>query len=200
MTMTILKTLLLRAALALALACAATAPALAAPLYVTIDTASLSGQGGYLDFLFLGLDDAAPAEARVSALSGPFTGPGFAFGAASGSAGSGLVLRNDEAWNEIALSSRFGGLLRFAVDFDLAPGPATGTVLSVALLDANLNYLGAAGDVVRFSLLPGRDVDVYLDPAFATVGAQPLPVPEPASAWLVAGGLLLLAGRSRRRR
>jgi hypothetical protein len=193
--MTIFRTLMLRAAMALALACCG-APALAGQIhYVSIDTSTLAGQNGYLDFLFLGLDAAAAAEARVSMLSGRFTGSGtdFTLGDAAGAAGSGLVLGNGGSWNEAGLGARFGGLFRFAVEFDLAASPDVGTTLSVALLDATLNYLGPQGDVARFALQPGQDVDVYLDPAFATVG--PNPVPEPASAWLMVAGLLLVAGR-----
>jgi hypothetical protein len=189
---------LLRTATAMLLACAG-ASAMAAPLhYVNIDTTTLKGRSGYLDFLFLGLGDAAPAEARVSQLAGDFSGDGFALGSASGSAAAGLALDNSSFWNEAGLWAHFGGVLRFAVEFDLAAGPDTGTTLSVALLDADLNYAqGTSGDVVRFALQPGQPVDVYADTAFARVGDQPLP--EAPTLWLLGAGMLLMATRARRR-
>ncbi len=192
------KHLLLRGALACLLALGA-GSAIAGPLhYVRIDTTALAGRSGYLDFLFLGLGDAAAAQARVSLLEGAFTGPDFTLGSASGDASGGLVLDNSGAWSEAGLWAAFGGVLRFAVDFDLAPGPDTGTTLSVALLDASLNYLeGTSGDILRFALQPGRPVDVFADPAFARVGDQPLP--EAPTLWLLGAGVLLMARRVRRR-
>jgi hypothetical protein len=200
--MTIFRTIMLRAAMALVLA-GCGAPALAGQThYVTIDTSTLAGQSGYLDFLFVGLNDAADAQATVSMLSGRFTDPAkdFTVGEAAGSAASGLVLGNGTGWNEAGLWAQFGGLFRFAVEFDLAPSPADGTTLALALLDAQLGYLGTQSEIVRFALQAGQDVAIEFDPAFATVGAQAVQVPEPASAWLVGAGLLLVAGRSRRRR
>jgi hypothetical protein len=189
---------LLRAAMALLLACAGSA-AMAGPLhYVNVDTTALKGRSGYLDFLFLGLGDAAPAEARVSLLTGDFSGDGFTLGSASGTAADGLVLGNSSFWNEAGLWANFGGVLRFAVEFDLAASPDTGTTLSVALLDASLNYIdGTSGDVARFALQPGQPVDVFADAAFARVGDQPLP--EAPTLWLLGAGMLLMAGRARRR-
>lgn len=196
--MNVFKHFLLRGAMALLLACADSA-AMAGPLhYVNIDTAALKGRSGYLDFLFLGLGDAAPATARVSQLAGDFTGDGFTLGSASGSASAGLVLDNGSFWNEAGLWADFGGVLRFAVEFDLAAAPDTGTTLSVALLDASMNYIeGTGGDVARFALQPGQPIDVFVDAAFARVGDQPLP--EAPTLWLLGAGMLLMAGRARRR-
>lgn len=189
---------LLRAAMALLLACAG-ASAMAGPLhYVNIDTTALKGRSGYLDFLFLGLGDAAPATARVAQLDGAFTGEQFTLGSVSGTAAAGLALDNSSFWNEAGLWADFGGVLRFAVEFDLAASPDTGTTLSVALLDASLNYIeGSSGDVARFALQPGQPVDVFVDAAFARVGDQPLP--EAPTLWLLGAGMLLMAGRTRRR-
>lgn len=195
--MHLFRHLLLRAALAVTLLCGG-APAFATPTYfVTIDTAALAGQTGYLDFLFLGLDGAAAAEARVAQLSGDFTGADFFVGAATGTPASNLVLNNGGGWNEAGLGVRFGGLLRFALAFDFANRPDTGTTLSIALLDPQLYNLGGAGDIASFALQPGQAVDVWLDPAFATLAAQA--VPEPSAAWLAGIGLLFMLHRTRRR-
>lgn len=188
------KTLLLGAAVLLALACGG-GRALAAPLYhVSIDTSALAGQGGYLDFLFLGLDKAAPARAKVFGLTGQFSGPAFGVGEAAISP-SRIVLGNGGGWNEAGLWAQFGGQFSFALDFELAAAPDMGTTFAVALLDANFSYLGSTGDILQIALQPGQSHAVVADPAFASVV-----IPEAPSPWLMGAGLGLLAARAARGR
>lgn len=195
--------LFLRAAMALAFVLGPGAsPALAGPVYhVAIDTGSLSGQGGYLDFLLMGLDNAAPVQATISNVAGRFDGASFTVGAAAGSVASGVTLDNSSGWTEFGQWAQFGGVFSFDIGFDtgagFADGIGAGTSLSVALLDASLNYLGTAGDVATFSLQPGQDDVVVVGAGFASVEANA--VPEPSTAWLGAAGLLLLTGMARRR-
>jgi MYXO-CTERM domain-containing protein len=191
-------------ALALALGCC-TAPALAAPIlaapayHVAIDTSAFSGQAGYLDFLYLALDNADPARATLTHISGDFAPDSFVFGGASGTVGSSITLASGKGGSEFAQWARLGGMFSFDVSFGTPPagsigaGVFAGTTFSVALLDSGLRYLGATSELVTISLQPGQPDAVTSDPAFAAVS-----VPEPSAAWLGATGLLLLAASRRR--
>jgi hypothetical protein len=193
-----IASLFLRAALALTLAIGA-GSAWAGPQYhVTIDTASLAGQQGYLDFLYLGLDNAAPAVATLSGFKGRFDGTVYADGEVAGSAATRVTIGNGGAFNEFALWGAFGGLLGFDVGFEVEGLQGAGTTLSVALLDADFRYLGTSGDVVTFALQPGAADVVTSAPGLAVVGTASA-VPEPATAWLGAAGLLLMGGVRRRK-
>jgi MYXO-CTERM domain-containing protein len=190
------------AALALALGCAG-GPALAAPIYhVDIDTRPLSGQAGYLDFLYLGLANAAPTQASLTHLAGDFGASSFTYGDAGGAVGTGLTLGSGDGYTEYGLWARLGGSFSFDLSFgepadaDAGAGIFAGSSFTVALLDDAFHYLGASGDLVTISLKPGEPDAVFADAGYAAVHV----VPEPSSAWLGAAGLLLLAGTRRRRR
>jgi hypothetical protein len=196
-------TMVLASALALALGCCAApalaAPILAAPVYhVTIDTTAFSGQAGYLDLLYLALDNADPARATLTHIAGDFAPDSFVFGGASGTVGSSITLASGKGGSEFAQWARLGSLFSFDVSFGTPPagsigaGVFAGTTFSVALLDSGLRYLGATGDLVTISLQPGQPDLVAADAAFASVT-----VPEPSTAWLGAAGLLLLAASRR---
>jgi MYXO-CTERM domain-containing protein len=201
--MTKLNTTFVRAAavLALALGCSA-GQALAAPIYhVAIDTTSLSGQTGYLDFLYLALDNADPAQATLTHFAGDFDvdTASFTFGGASGAAGSAVTLASGNGGSEFGQLARLAGRFSFDLSFGAPSGTGTGagvfagTMFSVALLDDALHYLGGTGDLVTISLQPGQPDAISADASLASVNA----VPEPSSAWLGAAGLLLLAASRR---
>ena len=191
------------AALALTLGCAG-GQALAAPLYhVDIDTTTLSGQAGYLDFLYLALADATPAHATLTHFAGDFDAASFTFGDAAGTVGSAVTLGSGNGGSEFAQWARLGGHFSFDLAFDAqsdagagaGAGVFAGTTFSVALLDDAFHYLGNTGDLVTISLQPGQPDAIGADAGFAAVSAA---VPEPSTAWLGAAGLLLLAGARRR--
>jgi hypothetical protein len=194
--MYILKSFILRAALALGMLCSS-GQLLANPVYhVSIDTSALAGRSGYLDFLFLGLGNAAPAHASVTNTSGDFDVSGFLSGDASGSVGSGVLLGNAAGWNEFGQWVHFGDRFRFDVQFDVGMAGA-GTDLGIALLDEQFGYLGSSGNIVTFSVQPGQDDQVSFDRSMADVNTNA--VPEPGSVAQFAAGLFLLFGTLRRR-
>jgi hypothetical protein len=178
------------------------ASASAESYHVSIDTSTLAGREGYLDFLFLGLANAEPVQAKLSNFAGDYTSSGFAQGQVSGSLASQLTIGNGDAWNEFAQWTRLGGTLSFDVSFSQPAGSSSssvaGATLSVALLDARLNYLGASGDIATFALLPAAVTTVSTDSGYATV-SNISPVPEPATYVMLAAGLLLITGLIARR-
>jgi hypothetical protein len=178
------------------------ASASAESYHVSIDTSTLAGREGYLDFLFLGLANAGPVQAKLSNVAGDFTSSSFAQGQVAGSLASQLTIGNGDAWNEFAQWTRLGGTLSFDVTFSQPAGSnsssVAGATLSVALLDAGLNYLGASGDIATFALLPAAVTTVSTDAAYATV-SNISPVPEPATYVMLAAGLLLMTGLIARR-
>jgi hypothetical protein len=179
-----------RAILLLALVCGA-GPALAGPTYhVSVNTSTLAGQSGYLDFLFLELGNSAPAVAHLSNFSGAFTPTSFALGDVNGSLAAGVSIGNGSGWNEFAQWANFGGSFGFDVGFDVLSVLGAGTTLSVALLDSQFGYLGAAGDIVTIALQPGMSQQVSFDGSLAAVSANA--VPEPSTLLLMASGALLL--------
>jgi hypothetical protein len=191
--MTLFKSFLVRCILAVGMLCGS-GPLLASPVYhVTVDTTSLAGQSGYLDFLFLGLANSSPAHASVTNFVGDFGAGSFVFGDASGSVASGVVIGNGAPWNEFGQWAHFGDRFQFDVHFDASAAPGAGSDLGIALLDDQFNFLGSNANIVTFALVPGVKDGVSVDARFATV------VPEPGSMAQIALGLVLLA-RLRRRR
>jgi hypothetical protein len=190
-----LKSLMLRAIVALAMFCGS-GHLLASPVYhVSIDSSGLSGQG-YLDFLFLGLGGAAAADLRLTNFTGDFDKSTYTASNADGSLDTGVTIHNDSGWNEFGQLANFGGLFTFDVQFSVANDPAAGgSSLSIALLDPDLiHYLdGTAGDMVTFQVVPGQ-------PASFTVSANATVVSEPGTLAQLAAGLVLLSATVRRRR
>jgi hypothetical protein len=188
---------LLRAVLAAGMFAAA-GHACAGPAYhVTIDTRTLPGAGGYVDFLFAGPATPAAPTAAIAHATGAFDdGAAFAWGSPRGTLASGLALGNGD---EFGAWLRFGGIVAFDVAFDGMDDPGgSGMDLSVALLDTDqFSYApGTRGNVATFSLQPGLADSVTVDAALASV----MPVPEPAGLAQMATGAVLLAGALRRRR
>jgi hypothetical protein len=194
-TLTFFRSLMLRAFLAALAMLYSAAPALASPIQpsavyrVSIDTASLAGRSGYLDFLLLGLSDAAPVQVAIGGFAGAYAAGTILAGDAGGSVAGGISLGNGAAWNEFAQWAEFGGVFSFSVRFTGTGDAGAGTNLGIALLDADFNYLGTAADVVTFALQPGMPIAITADAALAAATA----LPEPSTMLQVATGLMLLA-------
>jgi hypothetical protein len=193
-----LKSLMLRALVALAML-SGSGQLVASPVYhVSVDSGGLSGQG-YLDFLFLGTGSSARADVQLTHFTGDFDRSAYTASNADGSLDAGVTIHNDTGWNEFGQLANFGGRFSFDVQFSIANDAAGGSNLSIALLDSGLNaYVdGTTGDMASFQVYPDQ-------PAFFTVSDRaavgPAVVPEPATLAEMASGLMLLFGALRRRR
>lgn len=197
----------IRAAFAAAL-CGA-APALAAPLHVTIDTSGFGVAAGYLDLQLSASGGVPLAALELSNLSGFSAGAqDDAFGVAS--TATGYVFRNDTA-NDVFRAAAFGGTLSFDMDFTGAADPATSYVshFLVSAFDSSYAPLGAYDPVnaalADFSWTPARDafasgvVGVTLSDGAAVSVSAVSAVPEPAGAAMLGAGIGMLAWLGRRR-
>lgn len=193
--------------LAAGLALGPALPAVAGPGYhVTIDTSSLAGQDGYLDFLITTLADVSPVHATLSGLpAAPGAGDIMAGDVA---AGNGVTIGNGQGYDEYAQWLHLGDSLSFDIAFDLDPvldaSLDGNTTLQVSLLNSGFGYLGAPTDALDVELHAGQD------PAFTAadgVDVSVAAVPEAPDLWLSATGLGLLgfvrgrmSGSGRRKR
>jgi MYXO-CTERM domain-containing protein len=188
-----------RAGAALGLALGLALPAAATPVYhVTVDTSSLAGQEGYLDFLILTLADAGRVHATIGSISDQAPGPVIESGDFS-SDGPYVTIGNGQGWNEFGQWIHFDDQLSFNLAFALDPTDASTssayTTLQVALVgDDQVSYLGFNQDLADFDLRYGEAPGVSALDGIATVTQ----VPEAPALWLSLTGLGLIAALRRR--
>ena len=191
--MSLIHSLFFRALLALTIAVGAPA-AMAGPTYrVSLDTTALAGSTGYLDLGLNGPVDASPSMANISNFSGAFLQGTMYSGTASGNVESGVFLANGPEFNFFDQLVAFGGMFSFDVDIDFG-NSTNGSLFSVAFVDDQFNYLGAAGNLIELNLVAGQPAQLLtLETAFASVAE----VPEPGEWLLLATGLLLIVATRR---
>jgi len=186
-----------------ALALFASNAAQALPTYqVKVDTRGLEGTA-IMDFNFLANAGATPVNALLSNFSGAFGQVYDASPNAAGSIGDGVVLGNQDGGNYLSHYVLLGGWFSFDVSFDGAF--ATTESMDASQFDVSLykedfsDYLGAAGSLASFALMPQVDGVPGAIVVSAVDGlASVTEVPEPSSLLLVLGAIAALGwARSR---
>ncbi len=193
--MTNLKNLFIRALLALCIVSAAPA-ALAGPTYrVALNTATWQGESGYLDLSYGGLIGSATGTAVASNFTGDFDDSVDVYfdNLASGTRASGFTLISSENLAFVSQAINFGGVFTFDLRFDTL-GQGLAADFGVGLTDLDFNALeGFSG--FTFTLLPGEDTALPVDPVPGIGGV--VAIPEPGE-WLLMGTGLLMLGATRR--
>lgn len=182
--------------------------ALADTWYVNVDTSTLSGQSGWLDFQFNPADAFAPAAA-VTITSFGFTGlvqsvqsMPTSTGDVSGSLDGTLTLVNSQDFNDWLQGVTFGTAFSFRIDLDV-PAPnasGSGSAFSLSLYDSSYNSLLADPNWGASLVINASDNGMMNVLAQApSVGLSASPVPEPDVAASLLAGLGLVGFAVRRR-
>jgi hypothetical protein len=174
---------------------------------VVVNTSSIAGTTGYLDFQF---DPGVPTNSQSATLKiQNFTGATYVAGsqvdtgsATGGPLPSAITLTNSTDYNDDYESVKFGNLMSFTLDFGGAAinspnGTSTsGSSFSFEISDANGNPL-LTNDPNAYD----ATVNVNLNGSTTAVAESPQVVftPEPASLWMMTGALALFGARYARR-
>ena len=170
---------------------------------VAVDTSSIAGTSGNLDFQFNPSGAAPAAEATLSQfdLGGTIlTGPPILDGDVSASPGT-LSFGNGPGFNAALQPVTFGTSFSFRIAFagDFLTEPSTGqTVFGILFWNSDLSQqLLEAGPIiggsVEFQLLSGSVIGEIYPPGSVTL------VPEPATWVLLAAGVIVLIRAMHRR-
>ena len=193
------------------LAIFSTTSALASTWYVDVDTSSLAGQTGWLDFQFNPGDAAAPpATVAITAFSttgGALLPSSTLTGDANGSLNNTTTLGNSQYFNDLLQAFTFGNKLSFSVNFDLPVpdlDPATpGTAFGLSFYDAAYNSLLADpiwGAALVMNLKGDGATEVLAQSAPVSLSVTaPTPVPLPGALGLLLAGGSMLTGLTRSR-
>ncbi|GAO37204.1 hypothetical protein SCT_2622 [Sulfuricella sp. T08] len=189
----------------------ASTSALASTWYVNVDTSSLAGQTGWLDFQFNPGDVTAPsATATVAAFAtsgGTLLPSATPTGDVSGSLNSAMTLGNSQYFNDLLQAFTFGTKLSFSINLDL-PHPsldpaAPGTAFGLSFYDTAYNSLLADPDwgaALVMNLKGDGATEVLAKSAPVSLSATaPTSVPLPGALGLLFAGISMLAGLARTR-
>ena len=171
--------------------------------YVTVDTSTLNGLSGWLDFQFNPADASAPvATASLAAFSSNgVLAAATPTGDVTGNLGSTLVLGNTQYFNDWLQGFTFGSTLSFSVSINV-PVPnasASGTAFSLSFYDSSYNSLladPAWGAALVINANDNATIDVLAQSAPVSLSTSP--VPEPQNALLFLSGLGLIGWRLRK--
>ncbi|WP_179958353.1 NF038129 family PEP-CTERM protein [Chitinimonas arctica] len=177
---------------------------------IRVDTSSLAGSQGHLDFGLIGLNDSPLAGASITGLSGgSLLGPVQLDGGAAAVAG-GWALDNGQAFNAVFGAWQFGQQLGFRLTFsgDWQTNPlGSGNTFAFKLwnqaADATLLTNDGNGDLLRFELLPAGRIEAVTFDRDGQGHGSPVSitaVPEPETAAMLMAGLMVLAAVKRRAR
>lgn len=173
-------------------------PALAVTWYVNVDTSSLVGQAGWLDFQFNPADASAPA-ASVTLTSFSSTGlilsTATRSGDVAGSLDSTLMIGNSQFFNDFLQAFTFGTSMSFSVNIDM-PIPnssGAGSAFSLSLYDSSYNSLLADPNWGASLVINANDngaMNVLAQTAPVSLSTSPVPEPQSALLWLSGLGLV----------
>lgn len=176
---------------------------------VTVNTAPLASQAGFVDFqLNPGTASAPGAMAVVSDYAGAALVPGaVGTGDVGGALPAALTLGNSTPFNDWFQPVIFGTSVGFRVIFSgpfvTASSPVS-TAFSFSLYDAagTMPLLSSdpAGAVVVFDLVAGGPVSFATTYSGPAGGITITPIPEPQQLALLAAGLIAAVAIARRRR
>lgn len=169
---------------------------------VSVDTSSIAGSNGYVDFQFNPADLTAPAAeasilqwiGNVTLLDAPLV-EGDVTGVLPGT----VSLGNGTAFNDYFQAAAFGNSFSLVLNFDSSAAPSSllGTSFALALYAADgttpLLSDDLSGSILRFELL-GDGID-----SISSSAVQVAPVPLPAAAWLFLSGIAGVFGVRRSR-
>lgn len=173
--------------------------------YVNVDTSTLSGQSGWLDFQFNPADAFAPA-ASATIMSFSSTGlmqpMPLVSGDVSGSLDGTLTLGNGQDFNGWLQGFTFGTVISFRVDINV-PTPnasGSGSAFSLSLYDSSYNSLLADPNWGASLVINASDsgmMNVLAQAPSVSLSASPVPEPDMAASLLAGLGLVGFAVRRR---
>ena len=176
---------------------------------VSVNTASLAGTTGSIDFQFnFGNGEKQAASVAITGLTGGTNGTATSTGQASGAFPGTVTIANGyptSGYNDFFETYTYGSTLKFALDFS---GPAVTAPNGTSTGNSEF-YFSLISDVNGITPAPGTNSNgvagtVAINPngsATATAVSSNLSfAPEPSSLWLTLGAGLTLAGAAFLRR
>ena len=202
----------MRAALVLPLLMCAGGTAHALPiLTITVNTASVAGTNGFLDFQFDPGFNSQTATVSIANLTPSSSlGTEMLTGDATGSLFNTLTLQNTTAFNDDFVSETFPSTISFLLSFsgpavnNPDPAFASGSTFGFGIFDANQNPIlttNPNGFAFTVNVGPGGAFQEANFTAGANLTAAAVATPEPDTAWLflLAGSCFVCAYALRRR-